>query len=442
MAKVSLVSLGCPKNLVDSECALGEIARAGHELVVDKSRADVIVINTCGFVDSARAESVDAILDALSYKESGGCRAVIVVGCLSQRFASEMAAEMPEVDAFLGVEHAGRLVETIERALSGGRTVDGSAAPRQWVEHAERVQSTPPWTAYLKVSDGCDNRCSYCAIPDIRGRFRSRPDAYVIAEAKRLAAAGVRELVLVGQDLTQYGADLDKPNCLPDLLGRLNDIDGLRWIRLLYCYPTKVTPELIEAVASLEKVVKYVDLPLQHGDDRVLKAMNRRGSAGDYVKLIDSLRARCPEIALRSTFIVGYPGETDGAFRNLLAFVERIQLDRVGVFTYSREEGTPAAELKGRVSRKTAAARGDALMRLQQGISIERNRRLIGRTLEVLVEGRTQDGAWGRSYRDAPEIDGIVHLQRSNAAPGSFEQVTITGADEYDLISTTHTEEQ
>ncbi len=369
MAKVSLVSLGCPKNLVDSEGALGEIVRAGHEIVVDKSRADVIVVNTCGFIESARAESIEAILDAVSCKESGSCRAVIVIGCLAQRFAADMAKEMPDVDAFLGVAHTGKLSEAIAAALTGRHTLDVCAPSAIWMEHEDRVQSTPPWTAYLKVSDGCDNRCAYCAIPDIRGPFRSRPEDLIVDEAKKLADGGAKELVLVGQDLTQYGADSGRANALPGLLKRLNKIDSVRWIRLLYCYPTKVTPELVDVVASSEKVVKYIDLPLQHGDDSVLKAMNRRGTAECYLRVIDELRSRCPEIALRTTLIVGFPGETDAAFDSLLAFVERIQFDRVGVFTYSREEGTPASLLGSRVSRKTADRRRDRLMRLQQGIS-------------------------------------------------------------------------
>lgn len=435
MAKVSLVSLGCPKNLVDSEHALGELARAGHELIVDKSRAEVIIVNTCGFIDSARAESVEAILDALECKNTGKCRVVAVMGCLSQRFGDELAQELPEVDVLLGIDSAESLISSIERALGGKRVVDRPRPAQAWVEHAERVRSTPPWTAYLKVSDGCDNRCAYCAIPDIRGRFRSRPREMVIEEARRLAGEGVRELVLIGQDLTQYGCDTGVPNCLPDLLERLNEIDDLRWIRLMYCYPTKVTPELIEAISTLDKVVKYVDLPLQHGDDRVLQAMNRRGNVDQYLRVIDSLRAGCPEIALRTTFIVGFPGEDAAALDNLLAFVERIQFDRVGVFTYSREEGTPAAAIRKRVIRKTAEARADALMKLQQGISLARNRCLVGRRMEVLVEGTTDDGLWGRSYRDAPEIDGIVRVKDGKATPGEFVEVTITGASEYDLES-------
>ncbi|MCE5323030.1 30S ribosomal protein S12 methylthiotransferase RimO [bacterium] len=434
MAKVSLVSLGCPKNLVDSEGALGEIAQAGHEIIIDQGRADVILVNTCGFIESAREESVEAILEALEYKDSGTCKAVIVIGCLSQRYASELAAQMPEVDAFLGVGHAGKIAQAIESVLAGKKLVDESKPPSQWCEHTPRVQSTPLWTAYLKVSDGCDNRCAYCAIPDIRGSFRSRPKQYIIEEANRLADSGVKEVVLVGQDLTQYGADIGKPNSLPGLLEKLNDVDGLHWVRLLYCYPSKVTPELIETIASCEKVVKYMDMPLQHGDDGILRAMNRRGSVGQYLQVIDKLRERIPEMALRSTFIAGFPGETDEAFESLVEFVKRIRFDRVGVFAYSREEGTPAYSMKPRVSRKTAAARVKQLMELQQDISFEKNHALIGKKLEVLVEGVTDEGAFGRSYRDAPEIDGLVYIRGGSAQPGEFVDVEITEASEYDLV--------
>jgi len=434
LVKVSLVSLGCPKNLVDSEGVLGEIVQAGHRLVTDKSQADVIVVNTCGFIESARAESVEAILDAVEHKKAGNCRAVVAIGCLTQRFARELAEELPEVDAFLGTDHTGKIANVIESALAGCRTVEECSPPRKWIEHKERVLSTPRWTAYVKVSDGCDNRCSYCTIPDIRGPFRSRPEEYIIDEAKKLADLGVRELILVGQDLTKYGEDYGKPNALPDLLEKINAVEGLRWIRILYCYPTRITPELIDAISGLDKVVKYIDIPFQHGDDAVLKAMNRQGTSADYLRLIDALRDKIPDIALRTSFIVGFPGETEAAFDRLIGFLDRIQFDRVGVFTYSREEGTPAASMKPRVSPKIAATRRDRLMRAQQAISLRKNRCFIGKTLEILVEGHTEHGVFGRSYRDAPEIDGLVYVNESYVDPGQFVRVKINAANEYDLI--------
>lgn len=444
MANVSLVSLGCPKNLVDSEGALGEIVGAGHEIIADNSRADVIVVNTCGFVESARQESIEAICDALEYKQAGSCKAVVVIGCLSQRFGDELRDELVEVDAFLGIGHAGKLAEAINQALAGTRTHDAACPTGQWIEPEARVQSTPAWTAYLKVSDGCSNRCAYCAIPDIRGPYRSRPEDLIIDEANRLADSGVKEVILIGQDLTQYGEDLPIRNSecgmrnshgLAGLIRKLNEIDSLRWIRPMYCYPTKMTPELIDAIAECEKVVKYVDLPLQHADDAILKAMNRRGSADEYIRVIEDLRAKIPEIALRTTFIVGFPGETDAAFENLMRFMERIRFDRAGAFIYSREEGTPAAQMLGAVKKKTALSRYDRLMRLQQGISLERNRSFVGKKMEVLVEGAVQTGMFGRSYRDAPEIDGLVYLPAGAAEPGTFVEATITDATEYDLIA-------
>lgn len=433
MAKVALVSLGCPKNLVDSECSLAAIAAAGHELVADKSAADAIVVNTCGFIESARAESVEEISEALELKASGRCRAVLVVGCLSQRFGEELSRRMPDIDAVLGIDHPGVIASAVAGALDGSRLPVCGAPGPGWREPAGRIRATPPWTAYLKISDGCDNRCSYCAIPDIRGPFRSRPKKLILDEARRLAGEGVREIVLVGQDLTQYGADIGAPNSLPALLEELDRLEPLRWVRLMYCHPGKLTAGLMDAVAGLEKVAKYLDLPMQHGDPGLLRAMNRPGTPEDYLRIVERLRAKCPGIALRTSLIVGFPGETDAAFRRLVEFVESIRFDRVGAFAYSREEGTPAAKMKKHVGRKTAAARLNELMRVQQGISLEINRAFIGRTLDVLIEGRAENGAWGRSYRDAPEIDGIVKVRKCAARPGEFVRVRITGADVHDL---------
>lgn len=433
MAKVALVSLGCPKNLVDSEQALAELVGAGHELVVDQSVADVIVVNTCGFIESARAESIEAILEAVELKKSGKCAAVVVVGCLSQRFGKDLAAELPEVDAVLGIDHVRSVGSVVRKALENRRTLDFEAPPSEWVERTARIRATQPWTAYVKISDGCDNRCAYCAIPDIRGPFRSRPEGLIIDEARRLADEGVKEIILVGQDLTQYGEDLGRPKALPGLLEKLDAVEALRWIRVMYCYPAKVTPELIDAIASLKRVVKYLDLPMQHGDPEVLRLMNRRGTPDDYMRVISSLREKCPEIALRTSLIVGFPGESEAAFRRLLEFVKQIEFDRVGAFAYSSEEGTPAARMKKQVGRRTAQARLDELMALQQAISLERSRKCVGRSLEVLVEGRVGDGVYGRSYRDAPEIDGIAHVRGCDCEPGEFVDVRVTGADVHDL---------
>ncbi len=435
MAKVTLVSLGCPKNLVDSECALGNLRSAGHEITVDQDAVDVIVVNTCGFIESAREEATEAISEALEAKSEGRTRKVIVVGCLAQRYGRDIFEEASEIDAVIGIEHFSCLAEVVKQVLAGERVLKVPETGNEWVEPKARVISTSPWTAYLKVSEGCDNRCSYCAVPDIRGPFRSRPMEYVIEEAERLAACGVKELILIGQDLTRYGDDIGNSDGAPELLRALEKVEGVRWIRLMYCYPTRVTDLMINVIRDSEKIVKYIDLPLQHGDDTVLKAMNRKGNSKQYLKLIDKLRKEVPGIAIRSTFIVGFPGETDEAFDNLTRFMEAAKLDRLGAFIYSPEEGTPAASLKKRVLKKTATARYDKVMLLQQEVSLEINRGLLGQDIEVLVEGHTEDGAIGRSYRDAPEIDGVVYLPGCKAAAGEFVGAKVISAEEYDLTA-------
>lgn len=441
MARVSLVSLGCPKNWVDTEVALAEIIGAGHEIVADDELAEVIIVNTCGFIKSALQESMEAICRALDYKRSGVCKAVIVIGCLPQRFGGKLSGfgfDLPKghgrVDAVLGIEHAGEIANAVEQALSGRRYTNVGKLQPVWTEPQARVIATPPWSAYLKISEGCSNRCAYCTIPDIRGPFRSRPEEMILSEAEVLAKAGVKEIVLIGQDLTQYGEDAQTPNRLAGLLYKLNDISELRWIRLMYCYPSRVTGELIKAVAECEKVVKYIDIPLQHADNDVLQAMNRKGSIEQYTEVIAALRDRIPDVAVRTTFIVGFPGETEAAFENLLGFVDRIRFDRVGAFAYSSEAGTPAARLRP-VPVEVAEERYDRLMQLQQGISLDRNRSFVGKKLDVLIEGRAQKRAYGRSYRDAPDIDGLVYLSDHSSKPGSFVNVTVVDATEYDLIA-------
>ncbi|MDH7601808.1 MAG: 30S ribosomal protein S12 methylthiotransferase RimO [Armatimonadota bacterium] len=433
LARVCVISLGCPKNLVDAEGACGEIAASGHELVGDPSEADVVIINTCAFIESAREESVEVIESAVAQKEIGRCRAVIVSGCLAQRYGVALAEAEPAIDGIVGIHHAGIISDAVESALAGNRVCVGFERGPSWVEHSRRLRCTPPWTAYLKISDGCDNRCSYCAIPDIRGSYISRPPDLIIGEAERLANEGVKELVLVGQDVTQYGADLECGTTLVDLLEKLSRIESLRWIRLMYCYPTKISRDLITFVSQNEKIVKYIDVPFQHADDRILRAMNRQGTQADYLRLVDEIREWCPDIALRTSFITGFPGETEEAFESLLEFVERIRFDRVGVFEYSPEEGTPAYRMKPRVPARVARKRRETLMRLQQEISLERNRSLVGKRLTVLVEQVSDDGFVGRSYRDAPEIDGTVCVEGGRAEPGEFVEVEIVEAFEYDL---------
>ncbi|MDO8683072.1 MAG: 30S ribosomal protein S12 methylthiotransferase RimO [Armatimonadota bacterium] len=437
MTKVGFVSLGCPKNLVDSEEMLGALAKAGCEIVSDKRHAEVIVINTCGFIESAKEESIDTILEMARLKREGACKSLIVVGCLAQRYGEELSREIPEIDALLGVGQAGNLPETLVLALSGQKVIDKSEPPEKWVENKGRIRSTQAWTAYLKISDGCDNRCSYCAIPDIRGRYRSRPVEYVIAEAEKLAGEGVKEIILIGQDTTRYGEDLGGVS-LVSLLRELVKIDGPNWYRLMYSYPSRITSELIELVASEPKIANYFDIPFQHGDDRVLKRMNRRGSSAEYLQLAKRIRSICPDIALRTSIIVGFPGETKEEFENLIRFIDEIRFDRVGVFQYSREDIAPAAALPGQIESRTKGRRYDRLMRMQREISLKRNQAQIGREMDVLIEQvpQSEEGqAIGRSERDAPEIDGIVYVKKFRGQPGGVVSARIIAATEYDLIA-------
>lgn len=427
--KVNLISLGCPKNLVDSEEMLGSIKSAGYELVAEPESADVVVINTCGFIEAAKQESIETILDAVRLKSGGKCKAIVVAGCLSQRYGEELSEEIPEADAFLGVGKNADLPEVISQALSGTRLIDCNPPGSSWVDTA-RVRSTPPWTAYLRLADGCDNRCAYCAIPDIRGPFRSRPPDQILAEAQLMADEGVLEVSLVAQDITRYGQDIPGWS-LERLLRDLAGIDGLFWIRLLYCYPTRITDGLIELVASEPKIVKYMDIPLQHGDDKMLTAMNRKGSREGYLEVIRKIREASSEIALRTSFIVGFPGEGEAEFENLLSFVEEIDFDRVGAFTYSIEDGTPASMMPNQVPKHVAARRYDKLMTLANKISDEHNNKFIGKEIDVLVESADS----GRSYRDAPEIDGIVRLTGEPVVPGEMVRAVVTEAGDYDLTA-------
>jgi ribosomal protein S12 methylthiotransferase len=435
-ARIGMVSLGCPKNLVDSEQMLGALALAGCEIVSDKRQADVIVINTCGFIESAKEESIDTILEMTRLKAAGTCRAVVVAGCLSQRYAEELSKEIPEVDAFVGVGQIQTLPEIVALALAGQKMVDQSKPAKQWVEPETRLRATEAWTSYLKISDGCDNRCSYCAIPDIRGTFRSRPIRYVIAEAERLASEGVKEINLVGQDITRYGEDIR--TSLVSLLRKLVKIEGPNWIRLMYCYPTRISDELIEMVASEPKIAKYMDVPIQHADDQVLARMNRSGTGDEYMRLIKRIRAACPKIALRTSLIVGFPGETQKEFETLVEFVREARFDRAGVFQYSQEDGTPASTMPDQVNAATKRRRYEQLMKLQQGISLELNKSFVGKDIDVLIEEQaTRSGgqARGRSYRDAPEVDGAVFLNRFDGPAGTAVKARVTSATAYDLIA-------
>ncbi len=437
-ASVAIVNLGCAKNVVDAEEMLGVLAEHGYTLTSDTSRADVLIVNTCGFIASAKEESLSAIRDALRWKRRRGAK-VIVAGCLSQRYGRKLLEQVPEVDALIGVGQMARIHEVVERTLTQNQPLIEQTPPQhRWAQTGTRVLSTAPWSAYLKISEGCDHECTFCAIPAFRGGHVSKPLERVLAEAEHLARLGVQEVNLIAQDSTQYGLDLYGKQMLPRLLRELAGMNAFRWIRVLYCYPSRVTDEVIDVLANTPGVLPYVDMPLQHADDEILRAMRRPLGRERYLQLIRRLREAHPDMTVRSTFIVGFPGETEAHFSNLLAFLEEAQIDRAGAFIFSPEDGTPAEELPNRVPQRVAQNRYDRLMRLQQRISLARNRAWIGREMEVLVESAhpTQRNLWiARSFRDAPEVDGTVLVRARQAQPGTLIQVRITDATPYDLIA-------
>lgn len=448
MEKVHLLSLGCPKNLADSELMLGALVNAGFEVTLDPGEAQVLVVNTCAFIESAKKESIDAILDAAEIKQRTRGKRLVVAGCLSQRYGAELREQLPEVDVFVGTGNFLELPELLRRTEAPEtRPIPYAGAAHLLPSHnAPRIKTGDFFSAYLKVSEGCDHRCAFCIIPKIRGRHESRALADLVAEARMLAMSGVREINLIAQDLTAYGRDLDPRSSLAELLYALDAVDGLHWIRLLYCYPNFVTDELLDAVATLPKVAKYIDIPLQHADDAMLRAMRRERSAAGLRKVLERIRKRVPGVALRTSFIVGFPGESDAAFGRLLEFVREQEFDRVGVFTYSREENTAAHDLPEQVPERIKRARRAQLMEAQAGIALRKNRGLIGCELEVLVEGPVPGRTTrmrGRTQAQAPEIDGSVFFT-GEALAGEFVRVRIDKALTYDLSGrvTADTEEK
>ena len=432
-AKVFLQSLGCPKNLVDSEMMLGLIARDGGEIVLDPEAADVLIVNTCGFIGDAKKESIEAILELARLKEAAPGKRLVVTGCLVQRYGSELQAGLPEVDAFLGTGDFVRLPDLLTHAREPDATMYGGAAHLLPDLAIPRVRTGHFFSAYLKISEGCDHHCSFCIIPKIRGRHESRSVESVLAEAEQLAADGVVELNLIGQDLTAYGRDRRDGSSLSALLRGLANIDGLRWIRLLYNYPRYVTDELLDTIASEEKVCSYIDMPLQHISDTMLRSMRRERNGAAVRRLIRRMRERIPGVAIRTSFIVGFPGETEADFGELLEFVTATQFERVGVFRYSKEEGTTAAALPGQLPETVKRRRFDALMRTQATVSAALNRRLVGSEHPVLVCGDDERGhLYGRLPSQAPEIDGVIHL-RGEAPVGCISRVRVTAAGTYDL---------
>ncbi len=433
-----MISLGCPKNQVDAEQMLGVLANSGFELTSDQAEADVIVVNTCGFIESAKEESIEAILDAAKMKKQGKCAKLIVAGCLAQRYKDKLAAELPEADAVIGTAEIGRISEICERMLAGKKQALEVASPAM-VYGLPRISTTPRHYRYLKIAEGCSNRCSYCAIPIIRGNFTSRPSASIIDEARRLAAEGAKELVLLAQDSTGYR---DNKTDLSVLLKKLTRVFGIEWLRLMYAYPGRISNALMDVMADEEKICKYLDIPIQHFDDKVLAAMNRRGTSDDIRRTIEQLRKRVPGIALRTSLIVGFPGETEAAFKRLLSFVKETGFEHLGVFTYSPEEGTAAFDLKAQVPREVAAERLDRIMKAQATISLKKNRALIGAARTVLVDGMEDMALLGRLSTQAPDIDGVVYLSETEAEPGEFVDVVITDATEYDLMGTAKSKRQ
>ncbi len=437
MEKILFISLGCDKNLADSEEMLGLLASHGYQITDDEACADAIVINTCCFIGDAKEESIQTILEMAEYRKSGPCRALVVAGCLAQRYQDEIAAEIPEVDVVLGTTAMEDLLAGLEAALDGRHYEKYRALEYLPQIQAQRVLTTGGHYAYLKIAEGCDKHCTYCIIPKLRGRYRSIPMERLAEQAESLAAQGVRELILVAQETTIYGQDIYGERSLHRLLERLCQIPGLVWIRVLYCYPEELYPKLIDVMAREPKICHYLDIPIQHASDPVLKRMGRRTSRAELEQMIQMLRREIPDIVLRTTLITGFPGETQEDHETLMDFVRDMRFDRLGVFTYSAEEDTPAAVMEGQIPEEVKEARRAQLMELQQEISMEKGQRRIGQKMLCMIEGAIpQEGAYvARTYADAPDVDGYLFIKTGEMLmSGNFVQAVVTGAMEYDLI--------
>ena len=436
MASVGMISLGCEKNRVDAEMMMARLQKAGYELVDDASCADVAIVNTCGFIEAAKKESIGEILELGKQKAAGQIKAIVVTGCMAERYQQEIRKELPEADAVCGIGADADIVEVVDRTLRGEH-------PELFPEKTllplcgERVHSTPLYSSYIKIAEGCDNRCSYCAIPLIRGPYRSRPMESILEEAKALAESGTKELIVIAQDTTRYGRDLYKKWMLPELLHKLGTVDGVEWIRLLYCYPDFMTEELMDTIAQEPKIVKYVDLPLQHCSGPVLRAMRRFGDRETLTALIGKMRERIPGLVLRTTVIAGFPGETEEDFAELCDFIKEIRFERLGCFAYSQEEDTPAAEMENQIEEEEKRRRAGRVMETQMGIMQDWGEAQVGRVFDVLTEGFDEETqCWfGRSYADAPEIDGRVYFTAADVpVPGQFVRVRITACMDCDLM--------
>lgn len=435
--KILFISLGCDKNLADSEEMLGLLTAGGHEITDDETQADAIVINTCCFIKDAKEESVETILEMAEYKKTGSCHALIVIGCMAQRYQKEIIEEVPEVDAVLGTTSYGDIVKALEEAVAGNHFEEFRDIDYLPDTGSKRVLTTGGHFGYLKIAEGCDKHCTYCIIPKLRGKFRSVPMERLIAQAEDMAEQGVKELILVAQETTVYGKDLYGKKSLHILLKKLCEIRGIRWIRILYCYPEEIYDELIETIRDEKKICHYLDIPIQHASDRILKRMGRRTSKQELIDIVGKLRKEIPDIVLRTTLITGFPGETEEDHEELKEFVDEMEFDRLGVFTYSPEENTPAAEMADQVPEEVKEERRDELMELQQEISYDRGQDRIGQELLVMIEGKVADESAyiGRTYGDAPKVDGYIFVQTGELLmTGDFAKVRVTGALEYDLI--------
>ena len=438
--KVGFISLGCSKNLVDTEMTIGLFKNNNFEIVNDVEKAEIIVINTCGFIESAKQEAINTILEMAEYKETGKCKYLIVMGCLVQRYKEELSKAIPEVDLFITIDEYNVFWNKIEKLVgvaSQGESYEDNTNICNELEYMNRVISTGNKTAYLKIAEGCSNRCTYCAIPYIRGPFESRKIEDILEEAKILAKTGIKELIIIAQDTTKYGIDIYGKPMLPELLEKLCKIEGIKWIRFLYSYPETITDELLKVIKENKKICKYFDIPIQHISDSVLKRMNRKSNGQSIRKLIDKIRSEIPEAVIRTTLIVGFPGETKENFEELYKFVKIYKFDKLGCFTYSKEDGTPAARLKDQIHYKTKEARLNKIMSIQKEISKKSLEKNIDKTFECLIEGKTFDNKYyvGRTYMDVPDIDGIVYIKNTKLAKvGDFVNVKINKVSDYDLI--------
>ena len=435
--KIGMVSLGCPKNLVDSEVMLGLIREKQLEITNDPAEADLIIVNTCGFIESAKEESINTVLQMAEYKQKGSCKYLVMTGCLGQRYADELFESMPEVDAIVGTDSFTDIGWVIDQVIAGKRLKHMEKLESKNVAMPPRMLTTPSYMAYLKIAEGCDNCCSYCIIPQLRGPYTSRPYDEVMAEAKALAESGIKELIVVAQDTTRYGEDTTGKLLLPQLLRDLNALEGIQWIRVMYLYPNNFTDELIEAFATLDKVCKYIDIPLQHASDRLLSSMNRYDTRAQVEELLAKLRTRIPGITIRTTFIVGFPGETDEDFAELLDFVEKQRFENAGVFQYSQEEGTVAGAMENQIAPEIKENRYHELMALQAGISEDIHREREEAELEVIVEGFDEDNlAYGRSTHEAPDIDGTIFIENAEGLKvGDMVRVRILQGFTYEMVA-------